>query len=163
MLSNIFCDVIVSSVINFHLLSRPIMSKEVKPNPVKKSNENCSFPLQCIFLLMNGSWPVRLPMFSGRYLQPKSNEISSLGENVKWHHHLYWFWSVFIILLVGITCYFQSAFLNSSLHQIFEATECGCTVLMGIHNLIRLIHLNRNRRHLAHIIMIFVNYIWFPR
>lgn len=93
-------------------------------------------------LKFNGAWPLQ---------QTDAPTIFS---------RLYLFWSHFLIVLIALTCLAQTSFLISAWGDILTLTECGCTVFMGIHNLLRLIHLSFNRSALRELIEYFVKNIW---
>lgn len=115
-------------------------------NPLPNDNDKTfAFPAQCFMLKINGAWPLQqsiAPTIMGR---------------------LYLCWSCVLIVLIALTCYVQTAFLFVSLGDILTATECGCTVFMGLHNLLRLIHLSVKRTALKKLIKDFVQNIWISK
>lgn len=115
-------------------------------SPLPKDNDKTfAFPAQCIMLKFNGAWPLNY-----------SVESTIIGR-------LYLFWSYSIIILIAITCFAQTSFLLSAWGDILTVTECGCTVFMGIHNLLRLIHLCIKRKALKKLISEFVENIWISK
>lgn len=111
------------------------------------NDETFAFPFQCILLKFNGVWPLQ---------RTSSNQFNFIN-------YLYLVWSYFMIILIALTCAAQTGFLITALSNILEFTECGCTVFMGIHNLLRLIHLSVKRKALKRLIETFVQDIWFSR
>lgn len=115
-------------------------------NPVPRRNDGTfSFPFQCIMLKFNGAWPLN-----------KSNELD-------FSEQLYLIWSYIMIVLIALTCAAQATFLIAAWGDIIVFTECGCTVFMGIHNLLRLIHLSIKRKALKKLIASFVRHIWITQ
>lgn len=112
-----------------------------------------AFPVQCIMLKIVGAWPL-----ANR--RPSNRHFSSAST---WYGRLYLLWSTAFILLIGVTCLAQSAFVFQAWGDILTVTECGCTVLMGIHNLLRLIHLSWNRKRLQQLNTEFVRTIWISK
>lgn len=100
------------------------MFRPIVVDHVTKLSENFKFPLQCVFLKIFGSWPTQ-----------------DSGRSAK----LYKFYSAIVIFLIFITCCAQSFFVFSKWGDLVIVTECGCTVFMGIHNLIRCLHLSWQR------------------
>lgn len=116
-------------------------------NNLEKNGANhVHFPLQCILLKFNGAWPL-------------NNDYS--------HHsvfdYFYLIWAYALITLIALTCYAQAVFLLSAWGDILIVTECGCTVFMGLHNLIRLIHLSWKRELLKKILCDFSEHIWISK
>lgn len=115
-------------------------------NPLPNRNDRTfSFPFQCIMLKFNGAWPLN-----------QSDQLNLSG-------HLYLVWSYIMIVLIALTCAAQATFLIAAWGNILVFTECGCTVFMGIHNLLRLIHLSVKRKALKKLIANFVRHIWIAR
>lgn len=113
-------------------------------NPLPNDGDNTfAFPSQCFMLKFNGAWPLAHP---------------SSSRNVV--DHLYLCWAYALIILIALTCCAQALYLFSSWGDILIVTECGCTVFMGIHNLLRLMHLSYKRRTLKKLIADFVKQIW---
>lgn len=116
-------------------------------NPLPDNGDTSfSFPRQCVLLKINGAWPLK-------------NSAPALDAK-GWLYHA---WSTTIIVLIALTCWAQSAFVFHAWGDILTVTECGCTVLMGIHNLLRLIHLAIHRPALKELITEFVKHIWISR
>lgn len=113
-----------------------------RPHP---DNKSFAFPFQCIMLKIVGAWPLE-----------SSDRPNFIGI-------LYYTWSYTIIILIGLTCLAQSSFVFYAWGDILTVTECGCTVLMGIHNLLRLIHLNVRRGALKDLTTEFVKNIWISQ
>lgn len=112
-------------------------------NPMPKNGDKTfAFPFQCIMLKIVGAWPLEIFDLNGLF---------------------YYIWSYTIIILIALTCLAQSSFVVDAWGDILTVTECGCTVLMGIHNLLRLIHLSIRRKDLKKLITEFVNNIWISR
>lgn len=109
---------------------------------------NFRFPLQCIWLKFNGSWP----------LKPKMS-----GEFEKYFRLLYSTWAWYVVVMVGITIGFQSAFLVNSFGNIMVTTENGCTTFMGMLNFVRLLHLRLHQREFQQLLAQFVKDIWITR
>lgn len=115
-------------------------------NPLPDDGDKSfAFPFQCMMLKINGAWPL----------------ANSNPPNVK--GYIYYIWSHTIIILIALTCWAQSSFVFHAWGDILTVTECGCTVLMGIHNLLRLIHLSIRRETLKELITEFVKNIWISR
>lgn len=114
------------------------------PRP-PSDNKSFTFPFQCIMLKIVGAWPLE-----------NSDPPNFIGI-------LYYAWSYTIIILIALTCFAQSSFVFYAWGDILTVTECGCTVLMGIHNLLRLIHLNIRRGALKDLTTEFVNNIWISK
>lgn len=113
-------------------------------NPLPKDGDKSfAFPSQCIALKLVGAWPLKEP-------------LATYGR-------LYLIWSYANIILIGLTCGAQSAFVFASWGDILTVTECGCTVLMGIHNLLRLIHLSIMRPALKKLTTEFAENIWISQ
>lgn len=116
-------------------------------NPLPNdSHDTFAFPSQCFLLKFNGAWPLK-----------QSSSSQSILD------HLYLFWAYSLIILIALTCYAQASYLIASWGDILIVTECGCTTFMGIHNLLRLIHLSINRRALKKLIASFVKDIWISK
>lgn len=111
------------------------------PRP-HNDNKSFAFPFQCVMLKIVGAWPLE-----------NSDRPNFIGI-------LYYAWSYTIIILITLTCLAQSSFVFYAWGDILTVTECGCTVLMGIHNLLRLIHLNIRRDALKDLTTEFVKNIW---
>lgn len=115
-------------------------------NPLPKDDATFAFPSQCILLKFNGAWPLK-----------RTTDARNLID------YLYLFWSYTIITLIALTCYAQANFLFAAWGDVLTVTECGCTVFMGIHNLLRLIHLAIERSELRKIVDEFVKNIWVSK
>lgn len=103
-----------------------------------------------MFLKIFGSWPTTAPA-----------AISLTRE--KTMGTVYKIYSAAVIFLIFITCCAQSFFVFSKWGDLLTVTECGCTVFMGIHNLIRCIHLNSRRDTMRGIIDEFLENIYVPK
>ena len=115
-------------------------------NPLPKDGDKSfAFPSQCFMLKMVGAWPLKE------------------SESPTWQGKIYLMWSHFMIILIALTCWAQSSFVFFAWGEILTVTECGCTVLMGIHNLLRLIHLSIQRKPLKKLITDFVQNIWISK
>ncbi|ALC49170.1 Or13a [Drosophila busckii] len=101
-------------------------------------------PLQCIWLKLNGSWPLAVGSTEAEYLYGMA----------------YTLWSLYVIISVGITICFQTAFLLNQFGDIIMITESCCTTLMGALNFVRLVHLRLNQRKFRQILQQFVTDIW---
>lgn len=124
-------------------LEIPIMSLF---NPLPNDGDGTfAFPSQCFMLKFNGAWPLQ------------RDSVRNIFD------HLYLFWAYALIILIALTCYAQASFLIASWGDILTVTECGCTVFMGIHNLLRLIHLSYERDALKRLIGTFVKDIWMSK
>ncbi|XP_034480873.1 odorant receptor 13a [Drosophila innubila] len=111
------------------------------------------FPFQCIFLKINGSWP----------LETTSKKFANCAITKKnLFAFAYTFWSWYVIISVGITISFQVSFLVNHFGDIIVITENCCTTLMGVLNFIRLLHLRLNQKMFREIIRQFVSDIWIP-
>lgn len=110
------------------------------------------FPFQCVALKVLGVWPVNVDVFQ----LPQRNQVRLLAL-------LYYTWSYVMLVLIAVTCYAQTWFVIAAWGDILTVTECGCTVLMGLHNLLRLIHLNSDRQSLFKLNRTFVRDIWISR
>lgn len=116
-------------------------------NPLPNDNDDTfAFPSQCVMLKFNGAWPLKN--------SPLSKSVTD---------RLYLLWAYALIILIALTCYVQASFLFAAWGDILTVTECGCTVFMGIHNLLRLIHLSFNRQALKKLIGDFVHHIWISK
>nr|QKN21470.1 odorant receptor [Zeugodacus tau] len=114
------------------------------PKPLKDPI-NFRFPLQCIWLKLNGSWPLR----------PQRS-----GEFERYFRWLYSVWAWYVVAMVGITIGFQSAFLVKTFGDIMVTTENGCTTFMGVLNFVRLLHLRLHQREFQQLLARFVKDIW---
>lgn len=114
--------------------------------------EPFSFPFQCIFLKIFGVWPV----------EDVQVLASSPRRRVLWRR-LYKVHSAVVIFLIFITCSFQSFFVFSKWGELLIVTECGCTVFMGIHNLLRCVHLNQKRDAMRALMQEFLKKIYVTR
>lgn len=112
-----------------------------------------AFPVQCVMLKIVGAWPLAK--------LPAEQQFATTSRTC--YGRLYLLWSSAFILLIAVTCLAQSAFVFQAWGDILTVTECGCTVLMGIHNLLRLIHLSLNRKKLQQLNREFVQKIWISR
>ncbi|XP_055313212.1 odorant receptor 13a [Sitodiplosis mosellana] len=116
-------------------------------NPLPNdSHDMFAFPSQCFMLKFNGAWPLK-----------HDNDSRNIVDR------LYLCWAYALIILIALTCYAQASFLIASWGDILIVTECGCTVFMGLHNLLRLIHLSLNRSSLKRLIATFVKDIWISK
>lgn len=116
-------------------------------NPLPNdSDDTFAFPRQCMMLKFNGAWPLKRTTASRNLID-----------------FLYLFWSYTLIILIALTCYAQSSFLFAAWGDVLTVTECGCTVFMGLHNLLRLCHLAYERSELRKIIGDFVKNIWISK
>lgn len=116
-------------------------------NPLPNdSHDTFAFPSQCFMLKFNGAWPLE-----------RDNDSRNIVDR------LYLCWAYALIILIALTCYAQASFLFASWGDILIVTECGCTVFMGLHNLLRLIHLSLNRSSLKRLIATFVKDIWISK
>lgn len=109
------------------------------------------FPFQCIFLKIFGSWPVRTEQDDG--WNPRQEQMA----------RLYKFYSAVVIFLIFITCCAQSFFVFSKWGEILIVTECGCTVFMGIHNLLRCLHLSSKRQSMKRLMEEFLEAVFVPK
>lgn len=115
------------------------------PLPPNTIGNSFAFPYQCNMLKLVGAWPLSMSL-----------PLNYLGQ-------IYYIWSFIVIILIGLTCLAQSMFVYYAWGDILTVTECGCTVLMGLHNLLRLIHLNVKRNSLKILITEFVQNIWISK
>lgn len=113
-------------------------------NPLPK-DKSFSFPLACILLKVVGAWPLN-----------QSNPPNIFGI-------LYLFWSTCVIVMIALTCFFQSSYFVAEWGDVLAIADCGCTVFMGCHNLLRLIHLAIQRNSLKQLITKFVEHIWISK
>lgn len=121
-------------------------------DPKTNQVQRYKFPLQCIFLKMFGSWPTK---------SPNDDEgITSAQRTIAKGYKIY---SAAVIFLIFITCCAQSFFVFSKWGDLLTVTECGCTVFMGIHNLLRCLHLNWKRDAMKGIIEEFLRNVFVPR
>ncbi|EDX18048.1 GD17258 [Drosophila simulans] len=107
-----------------------------------------SFPIQCVWLKLNGSWPLTESSMPWR-----SQSFLATAYNV---------WAWYVIASVGITISYQTAFLLNNLSDIIITTENCCTTFMGVLNFVRLIHLRLNQRKFRQLIENFSYEIWIP-
>lgn len=112
-------------------------------NPKSDADPNFRIPMQCIWLKLNGSWPLRT-------------------SSKNWFNISYTFWAWYVIGSVGITICFQTAFLATHFDDIIMITENCCTTLMGALNFVRLLHLRLNQPIFRKIVQQFVDDIWIP-
>lgn len=148
-------------------------------NPLPRDGDKSfAFPIQCFMLKVVGAWPLMdnsdytttftSTLFANMYKndaitspaivqQDNSNILTKIASV------LYLTWSHTIIILIALTCLAQSSFVFFAWGDILTVTECGCTVLMGIHNLLRLIHLSFRRKALKKLNTEFVRNIWISR
>lgn len=116
-------------------------------NPLPNDGDGTfAFPSQCFMLKFNGAWPLNHASGSRALLD-----------------RLYLGWAYGLIILIGLTDYVQASYLFASWGDILIVTECGCTVFMGVHNLLRLVHLSFKRRSLKKLITDFVKDIWISK
>ncbi|XP_016973054.1 odorant receptor 13a [Drosophila rhopaloa] len=111
------------------------------------------FPIQCVWLKLNGSWP----------LSPTSTEKRSepfFGKSFFATAYTIWAW--YVIASVGITISYQTAFLIKNLSDIIITTENCCTTFMGVLNFVRLIHLRLNQQKFRELIKHFYYEVWIP-
>lgn len=108
-----------------------------------------SFPIQCVWLKLNGSWPL--------------TESSRPWRNQSLLATAYIVWAWYVIASVGITISYQTAFLLNNLSDIIITTENCCTTFMGVLNFVRLIHLRLNQRKFRQLIENFSYEIWIPK
>lgn len=120
-------------------------------DPKTNQVEHYKFPLQCIFLKLFGSWPTKLYHDEG---------ITSAQRTIAKGYKIY---SAAVIFLIFITCCAQSFFVISKWGDLLTVTECGCTVFMGIHNLLRCLHLNWKRDTMKGIIEEFLENVFVPK
>lgn len=118
-------------------------------DPVTDRKEAFKFPLQCGFMRAFGSWPTA--------------DLATSSVSQRRFSQVYKLYSAIVIFLIFITCCAQSFFVFSKWGDLFTVTECGCTVFMGIHNLIRYSHLNRKRDTMRGIIQEFLHNIFVPK
>ncbi|XP_055911272.1 odorant receptor 13a [Eupeodes corollae] len=112
-------------------------------NPRPKDGSEFKFPLQCLWLKLNGSWPVE-----------SKNQSFKRAYNT---------WSWYVVFSVGITIYFQTVFLIFTFGDILKTTENCCTTFMGALNFIRIVHLKMNQNEFKLILRNFVKYIWIKK
>ncbi|XP_037726966.1 odorant receptor 13a isoform X1 [Drosophila subpulchrella] len=111
------------------------------------------FPIQCIWLKLNGSWPL-----AESSIEKKSKPF--YGNSFFATAYTTWAW--YVIASVGITISYQTAFLLKNLSDIIITTENCCTTFMGVLNFVRLIHLRLNQRKFRKLIEHFSYEIWIP-
>ncbi|XP_062139745.1 odorant receptor 13a [Drosophila sulfurigaster albostrigata] len=119
-------------------------------NPKSDEHSNFYMPFQCIWLKLNGSWPLEYDVKNG----------AVRGEN--FFRKAYSCWSWYVIVSVGITISFQTSFLIDHFGDIIMLTENCCTTLMGVLNFVRLLHLRLNQNQLRELVQEFVSNIWIP-
>ncbi|KAH8380687.1 hypothetical protein KR093_001999 [Drosophila rubida] len=119
-------------------------------NPQSAKKLHFYIPLQCIWLKLNGSWPLEYNLRNCTIRRKNCFRIA------------YTCWSWYVIVSVGITICFQTSFLVQNIGDIIMITENCCTTLMGVLNFIRLIHLRLNQNQLRNLVQEFVNNIWIP-
>ncbi|EDV46924.1 uncharacterized protein Dere_GG17935 [Drosophila erecta] len=107
-----------------------------------------SFPIQCVWLKLNGSWPV--------------SESSRPWKRQSFLATAYIVWAWYVVASVGITISFQTTFLLNHLSDIIITTENCCTTFMGILNFVRLLHLRLNQSKFRQLIENFSYEIWIP-
>ncbi|XP_017066795.1 odorant receptor 13a [Drosophila eugracilis] len=110
-----------------------------------------SFPIQCVWLKLNGSWPL------SESSEEKKNQ-PFYGYSFLSNAYIIWAW--YVIASVGITISYQTAFLLKNLSDIIITTENCCTTFMGVLNFVRLIHLRLNQRKFRDLIEHFSYEIW---
>lgn len=120
-------------------------------NPKPPEDPKYRIPRQCIWLKLNGSWPTHYEPTNDFYTYRNLWCI------------LYRSWSWYVIISVGITIGFQTAFLIRNFGNIIMTTENCCTTFMGALNFVRLLHLRLNQKQFRHIIEKFVNDIWIVK
>ncbi|XP_034129522.1 odorant receptor 13a [Drosophila guanche] len=108
---------------------------------------NFRLPVQCVWLKLNGSWP----------FWPSSRKNNSSTS-----YFIYTAWAWYVIASVGITIFFQTAYLVTHLSDIIMTTENCCTTFMGALNFVRLLHLRLNQRKFRKLIEQFARDIWIP-
>lgn len=113
-------------------------------NPLPK-DKSFSFPLACVLLKVVGAWPLS-----------QSNPPSAIGI-------IYLFWSLCMIVMIALTCLAQSMYFVAEFGDVLAVADCGCTVFMGCHILLRLVHLSIQRGSLKRLITNFVNHIWISK
>lgn len=118
-------------------------------NPLPYEDPNFRMPFQCIWLKLNGSWPLETVSSTHK---PR-NYLFALIYNI---------WAWYVIVSVGITICFQTSFLLNNFGDIIMITENCCSTLMGALNFVRLIHLRLNQRSFCELIKQFVVDIWIP-
>lgn len=116
-------------------------------NPKPSYDSSYRLPGQCIWLKLNGCWPLK----------------NSVLDSPSPFAAFYTLWSYYVIFSVGITIYFQSVFLVHNLNDIIMTTENCCTTFMGLLNFIRIVHLRVERTKFKNIIKQFVQHIWIER
>lgn len=115
-------------------------------NPLPNvGDDTFAFPSQCFMLKFNGAWPL------------EHDKVHTILDR------LYLAWAYALIVLIALTCYVQAAYLFASWGDVLTVTECGCTVFMGLHNLLRLMHLSYKRGSLKKLIASFVKDIWISK
>lgn len=152
-------------------------------NPLPRDGDKSfAFPIQCFMLKVVGAWPLMdkndstttftSTLFSKNQNKGISNDVtihsgglgaSSNNISTTIAGFIYLAWSHTIIILIALTCLAQSSFVYFAWGDILTVTECGCTVIMGLHNLLRLIHLSFHRKALKKLNTEFVRNIWISR
>ncbi|EDV98582.1 odorant receptor 13a [Drosophila grimshawi] len=122
-------------------------------NPQPLRDNGFRIPMQCIWLKLNGCWPLET-------ISQKLRPASLTRKNIYGLAYTLWAW--YVIISVGITISFQTAFLVNNFGDIIMITESCCTTLMGALNFVRLMHLRLNQRKFYEIIQQFVVDIWIP-
>lgn len=109
-------------------------------------NDNTfSFPIECALLKAVGAWPL------------KQSIPTSFFEV------LYLLWSYSMIVFVALTHFCQHYYFFSEWGDVLAVADCGCTLFMGMHVLLRLIHLTIKRDSLRKLITRFVQHIWISK
>uniref|UniRef100_A0A1B0FMI2 Odorant receptor n=1 Tax=Glossina morsitans morsitans TaxID=37546 RepID=A0A1B0FMI2_GLOMM len=122
-------------------------------NPVPANDKRFHWPRQCVWLKLNGSWPLK----STKEFQ------SEFYTTENYSSFLYILWSWYVILSVGVTIVYQTAFLITNFGDIMMTTENCCTTFMGALNFVRLLHMRLNQNQFRRVIEQFVNNIWINR
>lgn len=122
-------------------------------NPVPADDKRFHWPRQCVWLKLNGSWPLK----STKEFQ------SEFYTTENYSSFLYILWSWYVILSVGVTIVYQTAFLITNFGDIMMTTENCCTTFMGALNFVRLLHMRLNQNQFRRVIEQFVNNIWINR
>ncbi|KAH8368802.1 hypothetical protein KR084_007442 [Drosophila pseudotakahashii] len=112
------------------------------------------FPIQCVWLKLNGSWPLSEASAGVKKNKP------FYGNSFFATAYIIWAW--YVITSVGITISYQTGFLLKNLSDIIITTENCCTTFMGVLNFVRLIHLRLNQRKFRQLIEHFSYEIWIP-
>lgn len=104
-----------------------------------------AFPIQCNLLKVFGAWPLK-----------QSNPPTCFG-------YTYLSWSYTMIAMIAFTCFVQNAYFIAEWGDVLAVADSGCTVFMGYHILLRLIHLSLKRHKLKQLITDFVKHIWISK